>query len=142
MLARWIALVVLCLLARGWALAHAAQPLPPAAVRASVEAGPQGGPAGPTAPGAQGAAGGGQGASAHAGHDRHHGQACDDSAVAADGHETPDCRIACELGHAPALAGLWLPLAAPDWPAARPLGWHALHGVGPWPPEVPPPARG
>lgn len=122
MVKRWIAFVVLCLLARGWALAHALEGphLPPPVPVAACEEG---------AP--------------HAVHAAHAGDAAgDDAPVSMDDSSSPDCRIVCDLGHAPALAGLGLPVAAFALPAARPMGWRPFHGVGPWPPELPPPARG
>lgn len=74
-------------------------------------------------------------------------EAAKKKAAAASKPATPargagEVRIVCDLGHAPALAGLGLPVAAFALPAARPMGWRPLHGVGPWPPELPPPARG
>ena len=135
MVKRWFTVVLLCLLARGWALAHAAAPAPPAlrvaaiaCVDAAAHAAPRDDPVGHAVP--------------QPAHARHPDNANQDAPSAEDGHGAPDCRIVCELGHAPVLASLWWPLPAPDWPAVRPLGWRPLNGVVPWPPELPPPARG
>ena len=122
MVKRWIAFVVLCLLARG-------------KEKAQTNEGPHMPPPVPVAACEEGAP--------HAVHAAHAGDAGgDDAPVSMDDSSSPDCRIVCDLGHAPALAGLGLPVAAFALPAARPMGWRPLHGVGPWPPELPPPARG
>ncbi len=121
MVKRWIALVVLCLLARGWALAHEMVALPSPAQAAVV------------------CDDGGAHADMHAHHlASAHG---DHATAASDSSSMPDCRIVCDLGHAPALPSLWLPIGDDVLPKARPMGWKPMHGVGPWPPELPPPAR-
>jgi hypothetical protein len=124
MVKRWVTLILLCLLARGWALAHSViVPLHAQPAVVCEDSGTHGD------------------MHAHHAHAAHHAPG-DEAAVADDGPSTPDCRIVCDLGHAPALPGLWLPMSATPLPTARPLGWQRLQGVGPWPPELPPPARG
>ncbi len=117
MVKRWVAFLVLCLLARGWALAHFVDLPQPVQTIACEDAAAHGG--------------------THAGHLQDDG-----GSSAGDSSVSPDCRIACDLGHAPALPGLWLPMKATALPTACPMGRPPLQGVGPWPPELPPPARG